>query len=476
MTLFEDFLQFEEENDLFEGTYINFKYWEFIRIKIFNSILQKENNLGEGQIDLKSISNFDRLIKRTKNIISYNDQMKLFDFNKADVLVLNHQRRVKVDDFYECLYTDAFLEEINRSTIVLEQPYIWEHFNPTKTKNLIYTDLFGVILDIEAEILYLKNKAIQRNNNDDIVRLKRMLKIKFDFDVDLEDVIIKAYSRYTAYTTYFRKMIEEIEPKVVLEVVYYSEMKMYLNVVAKQLGIPVIEFQHGIMGQNHIAYNFLTQRTLQAFPDYIFTFGDIWKDNTRFPIENSNITSVGWPYLERKVNTKKPKYLRDNKKNILFLSQGTIGKELSQFAVNLLKILPKEYHIVYKLHPAEYSRWKTDYPYLLNDDITVIDNNKIELHDLFADADMQIGVYTTALFEGIAYNLPTYIVKLFGYEHMSVLKDVNNVEFVTNIDELKQLIVNNIGNNTQLTTDYIWKKDSLNKTLKNIEYVIQKSS
>jgi hypothetical protein len=43
------------------------------------------------------------------------------------------------------------------------------------------------------------------------------------------------------------------------------------------------------------------------------------------------------------------------------------------------------------------------------------------LYELFAEANAQVGVYSTAIFEGLAFNLDTYLLDLPGIHHMENL-------------------------------------------------------
>jgi hypothetical protein len=57
----------------------------------------------------------------------------------VDVCFVNHPRRVKQGDVYECIYTERFTKDFP-SNVVLEKPYLDGHLRPVKTKNLVYTD------------------------------------------------------------------------------------------------------------------------------------------------------------------------------------------------------------------------------------------------------------------------------------------------------------------------------------------------
>ena len=77
-----------------------------------------------------------------------------------------------------------------------------------------------------------------------------------------------------------------------------------------------------------------------------------------FPIPQEKIIPIGYQYLNEAVEALSNIQKKDQ---ILFLSQGTIGEELSEFAVQMKEIVPNQIQVIYKLHPGEYLRWKTEY-------------------------------------------------------------------------------------------------------------------
>jgi len=75
---------------------------------------------------------------------------------------------------------------------------------------------------------------------------------------------------------------------------------------------------------------------------------------------------------------------------------------------------------MYKLHPGEFSRWKS-YKSLqkLNEFKNVlIIKDEIPLYELLAMSVLQIGVYSTALYEGVEFGCKTILLDVNGIENM----------------------------------------------------------
>ena len=179
---------------------------------------------------------------------------------------------------------------------------------------------------------------------------------------------------------------------------------VWLNEVSKMCGIKTVELQHGIINREHIAYNYPSCVSVNQFPDYFFVWSDFWKNRVKCPILENRIIATGFPYLEKQIRKyAKKRIQKSEKKVVLFLSQGNIGRHLAQIAIGVYKVLDRnKYHIIFKLHPDEFVSWKNQFPELAEcSDIEIIDNGKQNLYELFAKSDVQVGCFSTAIYEGL---------------------------------------------------------------------------
>jgi len=83
----------------------------------------------------------------------------------------------------------------------------------------------------------------------------------------MEKTIYNAVLNFKYRIEYYSKVIKRIKPKLILEVVSYSESRYAVNHIASKFNIPTVELQHGTMGKYHIAYNFKKKINLSTFPD-----------------------------------------------------------------------------------------------------------------------------------------------------------------------------------------------------------------
>jgi hypothetical protein len=477
---FDRLLLYEKKHKLFEREDDGFKYWPYLRFEIFNMIQNKNNNTGAAHTKPPFINRVKELYKIPFQYFNASFLIKKKS-KELDYLILNHQRRVKEKSIYRCLYTDNLISHLEGGKhLIIEEPYEGKHFKPIINKDIMYVDYLDYLYVLKRLIYSLKRKKIIHPQTENELRfLVNELSRTFDAKLnanEMIEIVNKMKIRYTILYKHYKYILKKINPKVVIEVVSYNFSRMVVNEICKELNIPTIELQHGTMGKYHIAYNFAEKMNLETFPDYIFTFGQFWKDSTRLPLNAEKVKVIGWPYFEQKVNefNNRKEIEKSSKKTILFISQGTIGKELSQLAVDLSKIIGRrDFKIIYKLHPGEYIRWKGDYPWLINANLEVVDHNNNDMHYYFSKSEIQIGVYSTALFEGLAYGLKTIIVKLSHYETMELLFKERMACLAETSNEVFELCKEFVRLEKKLNVSYFWEQNSMSNMLSEIDKVIK---
>lgn len=433
--------------------------WQLVRVYVYYEIARKIGVFGspqQGKVTLKNkIFSFLPFIK---NSLFSNPLNGKYD---KDVIIFDHPRKVKHNGDYKDIYSyflEDYLNDFGYSYELIESPYLNNHHGK-KGKFTKYNDriLFGSY--IHKKKTNLKLKTCEKNK---IYNLQRELISNFNIEIDLFNIfrnhILDFKYQYNKYDKLFKKR----KPKYVFVVVAYENKAMIA--AAHNNGVEVVELQHGTISEYHLGYNYPNKedKGLEYFPDKILSFGDYWKEVANYPINEKNIISIGFPYLDETIKS----HINNQKcKQILFISQGVIGKYLSEFAYELAQKFEKiegcdQYNFIYKLHPGEYSNWETNYDSLMKaqklDNFQVIDNSEISLYELFSKSEYQIGVFSTAIYEGLLFNCKTFILDLPGAEYMDSLVDKNYVMKVNDVDE----IINSIDNFniTEYDNDFFFKK------------------
>ena len=479
MNFIDDFLELENKNELFTKKFNNVMFWDYIRAGVYKDIYIKKFGYTNGKSEQKSQSQlkvyFYILTSIIARVPSYVFKNPLIGLKKKDIVVLNSARRVKEGYFYEDIYTDEVLECINYTYYVFEKPFLGKHFKPVKTKNLKYIDYIDLLRQIRNKVKGVSvSKSISKQDiqvvNDIIDQAQQGFGVRLN-KKDFFDKVKKLTIDYHLVKPLINKILKKVKPKIVIVISSGFYQKLFAE-VAKENGIKVIEFQHGIISRYSIAYNYYKELNLKTFPDYVYLFGDYYKENVRFPIDEKRLKVTGFPYYESKLRESKNNHSCELPSAILFISQPTIGNQLSKIALKLSQIIDKRFSVIYKLHPLEFNCWEQKYPWLLTDTLKVASSNDGSIYKYFSASFCQVGVYSTAIFEGLGYNLKTIIVRLPGHKNMQPLYSkgyaylVNTAEDIIGLLEEDSLSVIQ----TAINKNYFWCPDSIN----NINYQIDR--
>lgn len=471
----DNFLQFEKKYNLFDVEIQSVPIWHLIRIHIYRNYYQKkpQNNLVNKPFK-KNKMNFFTVIKQLPYFMFKNP---LLSKKHKDILIFNHQRRVKNNGKYYCLYTDLLIPTLNHSNVILEKKYLNHHYKPIPNNNIFYLDYITFMTAIKWRILSL----FSLNEKDMLVinKIRYIINNEFNLNIKYKEftkIVQKHLNAFKIDLKYYEKILKRTQPKLIIEVVHYEETRFVINHLAKKYNIPTIELQHGVMGEHHIAYNFLGKPDLSCFPEYIFTFGNYWIDHTRFPINKNKLFSVGWPYLESKssmIINENPK----QQKVILIVSQdGQIAEELFKISKELLrKVDSNNYRILYKLHPKEYQFFDEIYSNYVDENLTFISNNSKDIYYYLSIADYVIGVASTVIFEALNYGLKPLILETNGHEYMHHLIDNNHATLIKSAKD----VIEALSKETELQIDnlnYYWEDNSLSKMNKYIDLIINRNN
>lgn len=474
------FLDVEKKYKLLDAKIESYNVWIYSRFRIAWAFAKQINNFGgtHSEGNKTELSKLKLYFCMLLNIVKKGRLKK----GSVDVLILNHPRRILTDGIYECIYTDKIAELLTKS-LVVEGPYQKLHYQPVSTRNLVYTDAVDIKCFWHCVCVQNFRPKRFRSIKDKVRNLLEMpiseLNLKLGTKVNLNvlvDEVTYGFFMYEIEKKYYENILKRTHPKLILEMVSYSRSCMIINEWSKEMNIPTIELQHGVMGSEHAAYNYSESHKISQFPDYIFLFSDYWKKSAKFPIPDSNIRSVGFPYLERMVEKYAGNYhMKSNVINILFLSSGPMGKELSRIAYELEQLLDKEhYHIIFKLHPGEYAIWKEKYSFLTNGNIEVIDNNNNNLYEIFSRSDLQVcGFGTTAILEGLSFGLPAYVIK---HKQIKEFIDLSTAGFAELFEDAKDLAErikkrDYKGDSTDMKEAF-WKKHALQNIKKEIIQIV----
>ena len=459
----DQFKMFEIDQSLYDLQIDGVPVWERIRHVVYRRINQK---LGEGHAHKETGSNTFDYIKGLSLLVKNIAVRNPFRSGSQDIIFISTGRRKKEGDGYWWnIYFDPIYENCDLNYMHFENSYNLKHRRPARTRNLRYLDLISYGGKLQT-ILGVNTPNISEKSKRKLHHIEQEICDRFNVHLDVFNLVRSNLHVRNTQLWMYSQLLDQINPSVAVLTCSYGK-ETFIE-ACQRYQIPVVEFQHGIIYPEHFGYSYQGSRVKELFPDYLLVWGDFWKDSVDYPIPDDHVITVGYPYLEQR----KKQYKKvESKEQILFISQGTIGKQLSKFAVEVNKDPSINHNIVYKLHPGEYDRWQKEYPWLIDADFKVIDDSDPPLYQLFAKSSVQVGVGSTALYEGLCFDLDTYLYDCTEVKTLQALLDNGTASLVSSTDELESSLGQSTG---QFDQERFFAPDATDRVCKTLQEIVSR--
>lgn len=227
----------------------------------------------------------------------------------------------------------------------------------------------------------------------------------------------------------------------------------YLNKLAKQEKIKIIEIQHGLITKDADIINYASKllvdpRLKAACPDIFLSFGEWWNTQTNIPF--SNKTAIGSMQRDRN------KGIRSAiQKTILIVGGGNRTEDYFVLAEHLLSKFSKQYSIVFRPHPIEKNIAQSISRNHPNVSLDVNDS----VYRTLGDSAVVLGEVSTVLFEAIGI-VDKIIIWKTQYSN-SIFQEYPFPSF-TDFSELDRIIEDDNGKTVINDHDY-WEQNAVEK-------------
>ena len=136
------------------------------------------------------------------------------------------------------------------------------------------------------------------------------------------------------------------------------------------------------------------------------SFGNYWSKNIKYPLQKDKIISFGNPYLFQKINSYSHIVKEDR---MVIISQN--DPIILKFAKDIKKHFSKRLVVEYKPHPMEfYYDEEPDYFKDLRNADVIVSHKNADLYEIFARSRWQVGINSTALFEGLYFGNTCFLI------------------------------------------------------------------
>jgi len=413
----------EERHQLLDYEIGGVKLWQYLRMPMYYRVAEKSGVISAPHPNYQEQTQSSRLLKLLSQFRSALLYSPFSYSGSPDVLLVDHPRSTQYNnehiDIYSHFLIASLLNEGKRVCIV-EQPRNFSHIRHI-TPNRKHLD---ILYFYQKPFMMIRNSYPSRAIRKEIRVLDSLLCRELELNTSLYDLLLKGYIDYKVSYRFWRRLLIKQKPGKVILLVSYMR-RGGLTKAAKDLNVEVLELQHGVFSPYHLGYSFPGRKDeLDYFPDTFLSWGNYWSNLIDLPIPKSNVVDFGFEYFHR---MKAQHNTLDRQKNqVLILSQGAISNALAR-VINQLSEELKSYHLIYKLHPNESATWRnnTDLVALSQlDNIDIIDYD-CDLYKTFSESEYQMGVFSTAIFEGIGMGCKTILFDLAGIEYMEQLIQSN---------------------------------------------------
>lgn len=389
--------EWEEKRNMFSWKIYNMEVWEYVRFGIMSIVLRKIKNNGENYFYYYIPEN------KAKKFIGVAAEIPKRILKHKELLIVNTPSRVLIDGKYVSRFIDKMFEYCNKSYYVLETESSYD-ISECITQNVIrYEPNNFAYQKVENEYVNRKCKKL-------ICVLEKDFKILFDTKEKkyITDNIYSVLQNRKVFKNYYKLLLKQIQPKVIVVVSAAEQSKKYLIETAKEMGIVTVEYEHGMSMSCSLANHYLKKHSLKSYADYMWVYGKSVIDSFKLPIENCNIRAVGNGYHNWRIkNINKVKKIT-SKKLILVISDYELSG-LAELAVEIANKVTDEYVVMFKLHPGEID-WRNKYPILIGSKV-IIPQIKVnnDIYEYIYSANHIIGSVSTALSEAVELNSDIYI-------------------------------------------------------------------
>jgi hypothetical protein len=282
-----EFLKEVETNFKVEEIKINaLPVWQILRWHFATAYENKNTISSINNDDVSKKSRFEKYQKVALKVKNSLWNIKNYNKKYSYMLFTDRLEERNIKGKISDKIAHGLIETLGDNILVCLNPINEKHrsIDEYSHKQYISTNLF--------ELKKLKEKVDFEIENEEI-----LLNIQkyYDFKLDYRSII----KIFLQYIQVFNKRFKKSKPKVIFVNCYYNIMHQALIFSAHLNNIKVIEFQHGIINDNHYAYNIFKFIGRETFSDYIFVFGDYVRDliSPNF-IDKKSIHSIGNYYIE----------------------------------------------------------------------------------------------------------------------------------------------------------------------------------
>ena len=414
---------------LSDGTRI----WNLLRVFLYSNFQKLGEQTIKKKLSKTSIKSVFSLFKESFVPLRLPKNITVCGFSSGE------SRKLYNDTYYD-IYLDPLYEILGDKLAVFEWPetsgYRRKYDHPVFSRHHV-----PMHIPLWSKTFWnlLFNRLTGRKNitleSEDV--LQDIIEyISTTASVDKDKLTNDIYDFITVFTHikhFLYNILKKIKPKAVIIRCGYGRFPMALSQACRELGIPPIELQHGLIDAYLPAYRRATPtQNKDCIPEYLLAHGEIYANMVRNGnlFDKDKVISTGYPYLqqslqERKIKPALKKSFSPFLHNILFTSQWIVAPETQDFVIKVADQFEQTHMnigIFFKPHPYD----KNDYADLRKYKHIILIDKYEDTFKLFSIADIHSTVYSTSGLEAMAFGTPNIFVDIYNMTNNNITPYIVN--------------------------------------------------
>jgi hypothetical protein len=402
------------------------RLWNLLRIFLYSHFQKLSEHSTPKKLSKNSIKSVLSLLKESIVPLTLPQNITVCGFSSSESRKLYHNA-------YYDIYLDPLYDILGDKLAVFEWPetsgYRRKYDHPIYSRHHVpmhiplWSKTFWSLLS--NKLTGRKNVTLESEN----VLCEIIEYISTTASVDIDKLTNDIYDFITVFVCikhFLYHILKKIKPKAVLIRCGYGRFPMALSQACRELGIPPIELQHGLITSYLPAYRRTTPTTNKdCIPEYLLTHGEIYANMVRNGnlFDKDKVISTGYPYLHqtlmhRNAIRSSVHPISPYPHNILFTSQWIVAAEIKDFIINVADQLEQSQMnigILFKPHPYD----NNDYADLRKYKHIIVIDKYEDIFKLFSIADIHSTVYSTSGLEAMAFGTPNIFVDLYKITHFT---------------------------------------------------------
>ncbi len=379
--------------------------------------------------------------------------------------------------FYKDIYFDDFLD--NGDSCFKIETLNNPEYAKRREKALVPVSMTTALVDlISAVFAFIRVPISTYNLASDIYK---DIRVEFQGLVLTVKDIQRSLLRFYWSKRLYKWLFFRIKPKITLSA---DPGQFAFWAASQELGIPTVEFQHGVFTRVHpnaLNSTMNTYRKSLIAPNKILLFGEYWKQQLLLNnYYQEELVVVGSPRIDRYRKMRKV-ILNANSHGreiaILLTSQGLDLERLIAFIREFVDVAHSklQYILYIKLHPAErekgpYLQGLKEYPQVK----ILYGFESPSTFELLVKADLHISIASTSHYDALGLFVPTAVLPLVGHEIVQNLVDAGHAHALSTPQDLVDLALN--INQHKVSTEvsyYYYEPDAIKNIKREISFLVK---